>query len=444
MAKDDFLWGAATAAYQIEGAAYEDGKGLSVWDMFCKQPNKIFQNHNGDIACDHYHKYEEDIKLIKDLGVNSYRFSLSWPRILPEGTGKVNQKGLDFYKKIIDLLLKYDIKPFLTLYHWDMPYELHKKGGFLNSDFSDWFFQYTDIISKTFYDTVKHYITFNEPQCVIGLGYGNGLFAPGCKILTTELYTAIHNLLLSHGKAVQAVRNNVLDAKVGLVTCGNAYYPAVRTPKNIVAAQQMLQNQLHESSMVIYTDPIYLGRYPSLCYQKYPEIFENISQSDMKIISSPVDFLGINNYEGLPILADELGNPKEFIRPNGYPITHTDWAVEEEAIYWLSRLCYERYKKPIYITENGMAGDDWVHLDGQVHDPARIDYLKRYISKVKEAISDGIDIRGYFVWSLMDNFEWASGYSKRFGLIHIDYETQKRTPKDSYYWYRDFLNGQNK
>ena len=444
MAKDNFLWGTATAAYQIEGAAYEDGKGLSVWDMFCKQPNKIFQDHSGDIACDHYHKFEQDLKLIKDLGVNSYRFSLSWPRILPEGTGKINQKGLDFYKKIIDMLSKFDITPFLTLYHWDMPYELHKKGGFLNSDFSDWFLQYSDIISKTFQDSVKNYITFNEPQCVIGLGYGNGLFAPGYKIPKPELFSAVHNLLMSHGKAVQAVRSNVKDAKIGIVTCGNAYYPAVRSSQNIAAAQKMFENEFDESSIVVYTDPIHLGQYPSLCYQKYPQIFDNISQSDMKIISSPVDFLGINNYEGMPVIADETGNPKHFKRHDGYPITHTDWAVEEECIYWLSRFCYERYKKPIFITENGMAGNDWIHLDGQVHDPARIDYLKRHIGKVKEAIDDGIDIRGYFVWSLMDNFEWSSGYSKRFGLIHIDYETQKRTPKDSYYWYRDFLNGQDK
>lgn len=439
MVKNDFFWGTATASFQIEGAAYEDGKGLSVWDVFCKQPDKIFQNHNGDIACDHYHRYEDDLKLLKDLGVNAYRFSLSWPRILPQGTGKVNQKGLDFYKKIIDLLLKYDITPFLTLYHWDMPYELHKKGGFLNREFSDWFFEYTDIVSQTFKDTVKHYITFNEPQCVIGLGYGNGLFAPGYSILKNEIYCAVHNLLLSHGKAVQAVRSNVKDADIGIVTCGNAFYPAARTAQNIAAAKEMLQNRYDESSMVIYTDPIHLGKYPAVCYQKYPEFFENISQNDLKIISSPVDFLGINNYEGLPVIADDSGRPRKFIRPAGYPITDTGWAVEEEGIYWLSRFCYELYKKPIYITENGMAGNDWIHLDGKVHDPARIDYLSRYIAKVKEAIQDGIDIRGYFVWSLMDNFEWSSGYSKRFGLIHVDYSTQKRTPKDSYYWYRDFI-----
>jgi beta-glucosidase len=433
-----FLWGVATSAYQIEGAYNEDGKGLSIWDVYTKEDGKIFQNHNGDIACDHYHRFESDIELLKELGVNAYRFSVSWPRVLPQGAGKVNQKGLDFYNKIIDLLLKADIEPFVTLYHWDLPYELHLKGGFLNNDFSDWFYEYADTISKAFQDRVKFFATFNEPQCVIG-GYGTGDFAPRYKVLKLERLRAVHNLLLAHAKAVKAIKSHNNDAKVGLVTCGSAFYPVTANKDNIKVLTQAYQSQYDESSILIYTDPIFWGKYPEKCYSNYPDFYQNINPDDLKLISEPVDYLGINNYEGVPVISDGPNGFKEIQRYDGYPKTDTGWAVEEDGIYWMGRFLYERYQKPIYITENGMANNDWAHLDGRVPDPARIDYLRRHIGKVRQAIKDGVDIRGYFVWSFLDNFEWASGYSKRFGLVHIDYRTQKRTPKDSFYWYRDFI-----
>lgn len=434
-----FLWGTATAAYQIEGAYNEDGKGLSIWDEFSKEPDKIFQNHNGDIACDFYHRFESDIELLKELGINSYRFSISWPRVLPQGTGKVNQKGLDFYNKILDLLLEADIIPFVTLYHWDMPYELNLKGGFLNNDFSDWFCEYTQVILKAFQNKVKYYATFNEPQCIIGLGYGKGEFAPGYKVLQKERLRAAHNLLVSHAKSAQAIKSHNSDIQVGLVTCGTAFYPWQATQKNIQILPLAYQSQYDESSILLYTDPIFLGKYPEQCYREVPEFYDNINPQDLKLISTPVDYLGINNYEGMPVVADDDNGFKIIKRDEGFAKTDMGWAVEEDGLYWLSRFLYERYNKPIYITENGMANNDWVHMDGCVHDPQRIDYLQRYIGKVQQAIKDGIDIRGYFVWSFMDNFEWASGYAKRFGLIHIDYKTQKRTPKDSFYWYKDFI-----
>lgn len=434
-----FLWGTSTASYQIEGAFKEDGKGLSIWDVFSKEPGKIFQNNNGDIACDFYHRFESDIRLIKDLNVNAYRFSISWPRILPQGIGKVNQKGLDFYKRIVDLLLDANITPFVTLYHWDMPYELHLKGGFINNEFSDWFSEYTYTVMQALKDRVKFFATFNEPQCIISLGYDTGIFAPGYKVNKNELLRAVHNLLLSHAKSVQVIKSYNKDAQVGLVTCGSAYYPYQENQENIKALSKAYESQYNEDSVLIYTDPIFFGRYPEQCYKNYPEFYEKIDPNDLKLISTPVDYLGINNYEGVPIASDGNDGYKIVQRPDGYPKTDTEWAVEEDCIYWISRYLYERYNKPIYITENGIANNDWVHLDGGVHDPARIDYLQRYIGKVQKAIKDGIDIRGYFVWSLMDNFEWASGYSRRFGLVHIDYKTQKRTPKDSYYWYRDFI-----
>ncbi|HEY8443910.1 MAG TPA: GH1 family beta-glucosidase [Clostridia bacterium] len=434
----NFLWGVSTAAYQIEGAFDEDGKGLSIWDVFTKQPGKIYHDHNGDRACGHYYHLESDIELIKELGVNAYRFSISWPRVLPEGIGKANQKGLDFYKKLVDLLLKADITPFVTLYHWDMPYELHLKGGLLNNDFSNWFSEYAETILKTFKGKVKFFSTFNEPQCVIGLGYGAGLFAPGYKLPKSEISRCVHNLLLSHGKAVKIIKDYDSSAQAGIVTCGAAFYPVDNAQSNIDIVPLAYQSQYDENSILLYTDPIMFGKYPAQCYKENPDLYDNINPDDLKIISTPIDYLGINNYEGVPVEADGDGF-KVAQRPWGYPKTDFDWAVEEESIYWISKYLYERYKKPIYITENGIANNDWIHLDGRVHDAQRIDYLERYIGKVKQAISDGVDIRGYFVWSLMDNFEWANGYSKRFGLVHIDYTTLKRTPKDSYYWYKEYI-----
>lgn len=434
-----FIWGVATSAYQIEGAYKEDGKGLSIWDVFTKEPGKIFQNHNGDAACDHYHKFESDIELLKELGVDSYRFSISWPRILPEGVGRINQKGLDFYKRLVNLLLEAGITPFVTLYHWDLPYELHLKGGFLNDDFSDWFGEYAEAVVKTFKDKISLFATFNEPQCVIGLGYGTGIFAPGYKLPKSEILRAAHNLLLAHAKAVNVIKSHNPSAQAGLVTCGAAFYPVDNKPENIKILPLAYQSQYDELSILLYTDPIFFGKYPEQCYKDYPQFYENIKPQDLKLISTPVDYLGINNYEGVPVEADGENSFKMPIRQYGYPQTSFEWAVEEDCIYWISRFLYERYRKPVYITENGMANNDWVQLDGRVSDPQRIDYLKRYIGKVLQAVKDGVDIRGYFVWSLLDNFEWASGYSKRFGLVHIDYKTQKRSPKESFFWYRDFI-----
>ena len=439
----NFKWGVATAAYQIEGAADADGKGLSIWDVFSKESSKVSLGDNGDIACRHYEKYKEDIGLIKNLGVNAYRFSISWPRIMPDGFGKVNQKGLDFYSRLTDNLLKNNIEPFATLYHWDMPYELHKKGGWLNRDIAAHFGEYTETVTRALGDRIKNYMTFNEPQCIIEGGYLSGWNAPGYRLSEIETLYATHNLLLSHGYAVRAIRKNAAGSRIGFVSCGNANYPEKNTVQDIEAARKATFDSFGAASLSLYNDPVFLGRYPDSYNKKYPEFYGSISKSDMELISQDIDYCCQNNYEGIPVRAAKSGF-EVCKRKTGYATTNTGWALDENGIYWITKFLYERYKKPIMITENGVCCHDWISLDGKVHDPNRIDYLERYLGKIKQAINDGVDIQGYFIWSLMDNFEWASGYSKRFGLVYVDYETMQRTPKDSYYWYKEFLKTNDK
>lgn len=427
--KKDFVWGAASAAYQVEGAAFEDGKGLNIWDVFSHEKGKIYDNHNGDIACDQYHRLEDDLSAMTEIGIQSYRFSVSWARIIPDGTGKVNEKGIEFYSRLIDELTKRNIKPCMTLYHWDLPYALHLKGGWLNSDSPKWFEEYASVITERFGDRVHDFITFNEPQVFVGCGYFEGVHAPGYKLSKAELLRIGHNVLKAHGLAVKALRKGG-ECRVGMSVASCPAIPVSNSAGDIKAAEKCYYESDFDAfvfSDAYWLDPVFKGKYPDWVYEFNAINKPVIKDSDLEIINQPLDFLGMNIYNGKYVSEKEgvLGNPQGFDR------TLIGWPITPEALYWGPRFMYERYKKPIIITENGMSCHDAVSLDGGVHDENRIDYLHRYLLEYKRAAEDGIELNGYYVWSLTDNFEWAHGYGQRFGLTYVDYKTQKRIVKDS-------------
>ena len=442
----DFVWGEAVSGYQTEGAAYADGKGLSIWDVFCTQKGRILEENTGDVSCDMYHKWKEDIQLMKQFGIRNFRFSLSWPRIFPEGIGTPNKKGVAFYDEFIDTLLENGIDPWVTLYHWDLPYELYKKGGFLNQEFPEWFASYTRFTAQRFGDRVQHFFTFNEPQCIVGLGYQTGKHAPGQSASIKDLLAMQHTILLAHGRAVQELRAfSEKPVKVGMVLTGPADYPASDTQKDRAACEKAQldfldgpEHDFHFNAFNIATwaDPVYLGQYPDKLLDLFGKYMPVIGTDDMKIISEPVDFQGQNIYNGSCIAAGAQDGYSIVKRQNGFAHTDNGWPMTPESMYYLPMLLSKRYKVPVYITENGLANEDWIALDGKVHDPQRIDFLTRYLRCLRKAVEDGADIRGYFHWSLLDNFEWAKGYGDRFGMVYVDYATQKRIPKDSLYWYR--------
>lgn len=433
-----FVWGAAAAAYQIEGSAYADGKGLSVWDMFARKGGAVFEGHTGDVACDHYVRYEEDVALMGQLGLRAYRLSVAWPRVLPAGTGTVNQAGLDFYDRLIDALLARGITPYVTLFHWDYPLELYYKGGWLNPDSPAWFAEYTQIVTRRFADRVKHYITLNEPQVFIGLGHLEGTHAPGDKLRFREMLQAGHHALLAHGKSVQAIRAETQGAEVGFSPVVTPRLPKSDSEADIAAARQatFAVNLRNSWTHSWWMDPVFFGKYPDDGLEFYGADAPRIGQGDLATIAAPVDFVGMNNYQGLLVEADGAGGYRDVPFGDGYPRTAFNWPITPESLYWGPRFLFERYRKPLLITENGLSVRDWVAVDGAVHDAARIDFTTRYLRALHRAIQAGVDVRGYFHWSILDNFEWAEGYKERFGLIHVDYQTQKRTPKDSADWYR--------
>lgn len=446
-----FAWGTATSSYQIEGGDKVDGKGKNIWNVFCKEEGKIFDGQNGETACDHYHRYKEDIALMKSLGMKAYRFSLNWARILPDGVGKINEKGIRFYNDIINELIKNEIEPFITLYHWELPYELHKKGGWLNEECIRWFGDYAKIVAESFSDRVTKFFTFNEPQCFIGLGYLKGVHAPGLQVSVRESFQMTHNVLKAHGHGVIQLRKYAKqDIEIGYAPTGSMCYPDSEKREDIEAARENLflcPDELDNWTWNVswWSDPVLLGNYPEEGLEKYKKYLPEITKDDMKLIGQPIDFYGQNIYNGIRIRAGKEGKPEMVKRYDGFPKTGSGWPVTPECLYWGPKFLYERYGKPIYITENGVSCPDVVSLDGKVHDPNRIDFLARYLKNLKKAWEDGTDIRGYFQWSLMDNFEWDKGYSERFGLIYVDYETQKRIIKDSGHWYKEMIqnNGEN-
>lgn len=440
----DFVWGAATSSYQIEGTGRDSGKGQNIWDVFTKEPGRVYEGHTGDIACDHYHRFREDVAYMKELGLKGYRFSIDWSRVLPEGTGKVNEKGIDFYNALIDELLEQGIEPYITLYHWELPYEIYKRGGWMNPEIVEWFGQYARLVAERFSDRVKYFFTLNETQCFVGLGFLQGCHAPGVKAPLRDTFEMAHNALKAHGRAVQMLRAyGKQNVQIGYAPTSGMCYPEKETPKDIEAARKALfalPDDLSNWTWNVswWSDPVILGKYPEEGMKKYEKYLPVITDEDMKLISQPIDFYGQNIYNGRCIRMGTDGRPEEVRRPAGFPKTATNWPVTPEALYWGPKFLYERYRKPIYITENGMACHDTVSQDGKVHDPNRIDFLARYLKNLKRAAEE-IDIRGYFQWSLMDNFEWDKGYAERFGIIYVDFETQERIWKDSAYWYRDLI-----
>lgn len=448
--REDFVWGAATSAYQIEGAATEDGKGRHIWDVYVKEPGHVFDGHSGDAACDHYHLYKKDVALMKEMGLKGYRFSVDWSRVLPEGRGKVNEAGIAFYGRLIDELLKNGIEPYITLYHWELPYELYKRGGWMNPEIVEWFGAYAKLIAERFSDRVSHFFTLNEPQCFVGLGFLTGEHAPGIRAPLQDTFEMAHNALKAHGRAVQMLRQyGKQPLVVGYAPTGSMCYPETDRPEDVEAARKMLfamqsNDRNWTWNVAWWSDPVLLGHYPEEGLKRYERYLPKIIDADMKLISEPIDVYGQNIYNGRCVRMGTDGRPEEVKRYGGFPKTAMDWPVTPECLYWGPKFLYERYKKPIYITENGLSCHDVISLDRKVHDPNRIDFLARYLGQLKRAAEE-TDLRGYFQWSLMDNFEWAKGYSERFGLVYVDYRTQERIPKDSAYWYRDVIqsNGEN-
>jgi len=436
----DFVWGAAASSYQIEGAAWRDGGGASVWDMLGRQPGKIVNGDSGELACDHYHRYRDDVGLMAEIGLQAYRLSVSWPRVLPHGTGAVNAKGLDFYSRLVDALLEHGITPWVTLFHWDFPYDLYCRGGWLNRDSADWFADYTALMVDTLSDRVSHWLTLNEPQCFIGMGHLDGSHAPGMQMGVAEVLLAGHHALLAHGQAVQVIRARAkTKPSIGAAQASQISIPATNQPNDIAAARRRMfsvrEKKFFNNSW--FSDPMILGRYPEEGVTLFASEMPHVSAEDLASIQQPLDFFGTNIYSGIYIHAT-AGGDFEPAPHRDLPVTAMGWPITPEALYWGPRFFHERYRLPIMITENGMANDDHV-VDGRVHDQQRIDFVHDYLQQYRRAIAEGVPALGYFLWSIIDNFEWAEGYAKRFGLIHVDYATQQRTLKDSAHWYKKVI-----
>ena len=444
MFRDDFVWGVASSAYQVEGRDPEDGCGRNIWDTFTEE-GRILDGKNAYTACDHMHRYKEDYKLMKLLGIKAYRFSMSWARILPEGTGRVNEKAIAMYRDMILSMKENGIEPYITMYHWEFPQALQDKGGWLNEDVIQWFGEYAKVVAENFSDICEYFITLNEPECFVGLGHLSGVHAPGLKLPYKDVFKIAHNALRAHGQAVINLRKYASrPIKVGYApTCGMAY-PATDSPEDIEAARKTLFG-FHQPmdnwtwNVAWFNDPVFLGRYPEEGLKKFAEYLPEITDEDMKLISQPLDFMGQNIYNGYMMRQGEDGEPEYVDREAGAAKTAAGWPVTPECFYYGVKFLYERYHLPLYITENGMSCHDDVSLDGRVHDPNRQNFLDLYISALQRANDDGADVRGYFLWTFLDNFEWDKGYTERFGIVYVDFKTQKRIVKDSAFWYQKII-----
>ena len=436
---DGFVWGTATAAYQIEGAKDEDGKGESIWDRFAGTPGKTADAKDGRVACDHYHRYAADFDLMKDLGLRAYRFSIAWPRVYPDGDGALNPKGLDFYERLVDALLARGIRPFATLYHWDLPQNLQERGGWANRATVDAYVRYAEAVTRRLGDRVKDWMTHNEPWVAALVGNLLGDHAPGLKDLRTAL-AAAHGILLSHGRAVPVIRANSSGASVGIVHNLEWIEPASPREEDVAAAMR------HDGAFNRwFLDPVFRARYPGDMLAWYGSDGPAVSAGDMESIAAPVDFLGVNFYTRRVIAHDPAGRGTTgrsvfAARQVRWPFVpradFEEWEIAPEGLYRLLLRVHREYRPGfIYVTENGTSLPDALAADGAVHDPVRVRYIARHAAAIRQAITDGADIRGYFLWSFMDNFEWGFGFTKRFGMIWVDYETQKRVVKDSGRWY---------
>ena len=437
---EGFVWGTATSSYQIEGAVNEDGRGPSIWDTFSHTPGKIEDGTNGDRANDHYHRYKEDVGLIKGLGAKAYRFSIAWPRVFPEGTGKPNPKGLDFYNRLLDELLANGIEPYATLYHWDLPQALQDRvGGWQSSDTSKAFADYAGYVAERLTDRVKNIFTLNEPGRFLNFGYGWAIDAPGLKLPPGELNQARHHVVLGHGLAVQAIRaKGRAGTRVGIAENIAACVPAIDTPENI-RATEMATRELNAGFLSVILEGKYTDGFLEYAGKDAPKF----TAEELKIISSPNDFVGLNIYAPQFYIAASDKKPGWSVLPfpASFPHMKSDWLrVGPETIYWVPRIAAKIWNiDAIYISENGTSSEDRLRDDGKVYDLDRISFLRNYLIQLQRAISEGVPVKGYFLWSLMDNFEWIFGYDKRFGVYHVDFQTQARTPKLSAAFYRDVV-----
>jgi len=452
----DFTWGTATSSYQIEGAWQKDGKGLSIWDAFCRIPGRVVNGENGDIACDHYHLFREDVRLMSDMGVDAYRFSIAWPRILPGGYGDVNKEGIRFYHELIDTLLEKNITPWVTLYHWDLPLALEMQhDGWLNPNIADWFANYAAVCFEHFGDRVKHWITLNEPWCAAVLGYGLGVHAPG-RVSADEPYIAGHNLMRAHGKAVQVYRDKFQHQRGQIALSNNCDWrePLSEHPADKAAAQRSL-----EFFLGWFADPVYFGDYPAVMREMLGKRLPEFSEEEKAQLKGSADFLGLNHYTTM-LVADAGTGPVEInVRGNGgmaedqavllsedptWKQTSMGWNVVPWGFRKLLKWIDQRYDSPeIYVMENGCAYDNHPQ-DGEVEDTERVAFLQEYLKAASKAISDGVNLKGYFLWSFMDNFEWAEGYAKQFGIHYVDFKTGQRIPKASAHWYAELIKSNRK
>lgn len=444
MFRDDFVWGVASSAYQVEGTDPADGRGKNVWDTFTEEGH-IFEGQNAYTTCDHMHRYREDYALMKNLGIRAYRFSMSWSRILPNGIGEVNEKAIEMYRDMIQCMKENGVRPYITLFHWEFPQVLQDQGGWLNPDVVEWFGYYARVVAERFGDLCDDFITINEPQCVVGLGHLSGVHAPGLKLSVKETFQIAHNLLKAHGRAVQMLRQYAdHPIRIGYAPTGGVAYPYTDSPADIEAARKVyfgFYNPMSNWTWNVswFSDPVFLGHYPEEGLSQFAEYLPEITEEDMELIHQPIDFMGQNIYNGYYIRAGKDGEPEFVTREPGFPKTGTDWPVTPKAFYWGIKFLTERYPLPLYITENGMGCHDNVSFDGCVHDRDRITFLDSYIGAMQQAVSEGADLRGYFLWTFLDNFEWADGFKQRFGIVYVNYQTQERIVKDSAFWYSNVI-----
>jgi beta-glucosidase len=437
---EGFVWGTATSAYQIEGAVNEDGRGRSIWDIFSHTPGKIADRSNADRANDHYHRYKDDVRLIRDLGVKAYRFSIAWPRVFPDGTGKPNPKGLDFYNRLLDELLANGIEPYATLYHWDLPQALQDRvGGWRSSETSKAFGEYAGYVAERLTDRVKNVFTLNEPGRFLNFGYGWGIDAPGLKLPPAELNQARHHVVLGHGLAVQAIRaKGRAGTRVGIADNIAACVPAIDTPENI-RATEMATRELNAGFLGVILE----GKYTDGFLEYQGAAAPKFTADELKIISSPNDFVGLNIYAPQFYIAASDKKPGWAVLPfpASFPHMKSEWLrIGPEVIYWAPRLAAKIWNiETIYISENGTSSEDKLSADGKVSDLDRVMFLRNYLAQLQRATSEGVPVKGYFLWSLMDNFEWIFGFEQRFGVYHVDFKTQARTPKLSASFYRDVV-----
>jgi beta-glucosidase len=433
-----FVWGSATASYQVEGAVHEDGRGTTIWDTFSHIPGKVHNGDTGDVADDYYHRYKEDIQLMKNLGLKGCRFSIAWSRIFPTGTGAPNQKGVDFYKRMVDELHSNGIEPYCTLYHWDLPQALEDKGGWQNRDTTKAYADYCAYTSKALADRISNFMTMNEMRTFVEQGYGNGQHAPGLKLAPGPYAQLNHYVVLGHGMGVQAIRAACPSTtRVGIADNTSATTPVIETAKNIKAARSALQE---ENAM--FLNVLMTGKYTDAYLKKLGANAPKFTPEEMKVISSPLDFVGLNLYQ--PTYVRAADNEVGYVRvpdPASFPKMASPWlTVGPEGLYWQPKLAHEVWGiKELYITENGCSSDDAIAEDGHVYDSDRVMFLRNYLTQLQRAVAEGVPVKGYFLWSLLDNFEWADGYGKRFGITYVDFATQKRFPKLSSEFYRDVI-----